>query len=133
MKKTSSNTLLPLQVGRQDITAIRVSITNQHGQRQCYCAQDVNFKIQNGEVQVVQNEKGCFVWFDQCDLVLREGSIASILRLKSGAASKREGEGISIIADFNPADPVSRDGEDPLLGLWMNSSLHLSPTHIVTK
>jgi len=79
---------------------IRLSITNQNGQRLSYTAQAVSLSVRNGKLQVVENDGRCFLWFDHCDLEVRDAREKMLFHLKAGAASKLPDAEIVILADF---------------------------------
>lgn len=82
---------------------IRISITNQHGQRYSYRAQAVSLSMKNGKLQVVENDGRCFLWFDHCDLEVRDAGNNLLFHLKAGAASTLPDAELVILADFAAA------------------------------
>lgn len=84
---------------------IRISITNQRGQRYRYRASAVSLAMRKGELQVVENDGRCFVWFDHCDLEVRDARRTVLFRLKAGAASKQPGAEIVILAELSTGTP----------------------------
>lgn len=87
---------------------IRISITNQHGQRYRYRASAVSLNMRKGELQVVENDGRCFVWFDHCDLEVRDTRRTVLLKLKAGAASNQSGTEIVILAELVASTPKAR-------------------------
>ena len=79
---------------------IRISITNQHGQRYRYRAQAVSLSMRNGKLQVVENDGRVFLWFDHCDLEVRDARSNLLFHLKAGAASSLPDAELVILADF---------------------------------
>lgn len=100
---------------------IRISITSQHGQRYRYRASAVSLSIRKGELQIVENDGRCFVWFDHCELEVRDVRRTMLFRLNAGAASKDPGAEIVILAELATAAPkaIARrpPGHLPLRGL----------------
>ncbi|HEX2852479.1 MAG TPA: hypothetical protein VHO24_04515 [Opitutaceae bacterium] len=87
---------------------IRISITNQFGQRYRYRASAVRLNMRKGELQVVENDGRCFVWFDHCELEVRDAQKTVLFRLKAGAASKEPGAEIVILAELATAAPKAK-------------------------
>lgn len=81
---------------------IRISITNQRGQRYRYFAQAVTLKMTMGMLQVVEDDGGCYAWFDHCDIKVRDTRRTLLFRLKAGAASNLRGAELAILAEFVP-------------------------------
>lgn len=82
---------------------IRISITNQQGQRHNYLAQGVSLNMRNGQLQFVENDERCFLWFDHCDLEVRDARSRLLFHLKAGAASSQPDAELVILADFAAA------------------------------
>lgn len=87
---------------------IRISITNQHGQRYRYRASGVSLSMRKGELQLVENDGRCFVWFDHCELEVRDARRTVLFRLNAGAASNQPGAEIVILAEEADAAPKAR-------------------------
>ena len=102
MKKTPSARSSPQVTGLRE-GAVHVSITNQYGQRYRYHARAVSLSMKNGVMRVAENEGGCFVWFDRCELEVRDARNTLLFHLKSGAASKVPGTELAILAELAPA------------------------------
>ena len=82
---------------------IRISITNQHGQRYRYRAQAVSLSMRNGTLQVVENDARCFLWFDRCDLEVRDARRTLRFHLQTGSASKLADAELVILAQMAPS------------------------------
>lgn len=82
---------------------IRISITNQRGQRYQYVAQAVSLSMKQSALQIVENEPACFVWFDDCNVTIRDGVRTVLFRLATGAASNRVGADLVILAELAPS------------------------------
>lgn len=82
---------------------IRISITNERGQRYRYRAQAVSLSMKKGKLQIVENEGRCFLWFDDCDLEVRDARSHLLFHLKAGSASNLPDAEIVILAEFSPA------------------------------
>lgn len=87
---------------------IRISITNLHGQRYRYKARAVSLSMRNGKLQVVENDGRCFLWFDHCDVEVRDARSNLLFHLKAGAASSLPDAEIVILADFAAAGAKTR-------------------------
>ena len=103
MKATTPTTPASSQLTVPPKTGIRISITNQHGQRYRYHAQAVSLSMRKGVLQVVEDAQGCFVWFDQCNLEIRDGVRNLLFNLKTGAASNLPGAELTILAELVPS------------------------------
>jgi len=103
MKNAPPLSSLPPLASDPHTGAIRISLTNQRGQRYRYRAQAVSLSMKKGVLQVIENEQGCFLWFDQCNLEIREGVQNLLFHLKTGAASSLPGAGLVILADLTPS------------------------------
>lgn len=82
---------------------IRLSITNQQGQRYSYRAQAVSLSMKDGKFQVVENDGRAFLWFDHCDLEVRDARSNLLFHLKAGASSSGPDAELVILADFAKA------------------------------
>lgn len=82
--------------------AIGVSITNERGEHRHYHARAVSFRIQRGVMQVVGREHGCYLWFDRCNLEVRDGRREILFRLLAGSASS-DGTDLTIVAEVAPS------------------------------
>jgi hypothetical protein len=101
---------------------VDVSITNERGERRKYHAQAVNLQIVQGGIEVQQDGRGCFAWFERCRLEVRAGRERVVLPLSSGAASSH-GSVLAIVAtsqptaaslsDFVASKPVRRGTRKP--------------------
>ena len=87
---------------------IRISITNQHGRRYRYRASAVSLNLRKGALQDVENDGRCFVWFDRCDLEVRDTRRTVLFKLKAGAASNQSGTEIVILAELVAPTPRAR-------------------------
>ena len=87
---------------------VRVSITNQRGQRYRYRAQTVSLNIRKGMFQVIENTQGCFLWFDRCNLEIRNGVRNLLFDLKTGAASNIPGVELVILAELAPSATTAK-------------------------
>ena len=103
MKNPPPTTLSPSRAADPHDGGIRISITNQHGQRYRYRAQAVSLSMRKGVLQVVENAQGCFVWFDQCNLEVRDGVRNLLFHLQTGAASTLPGAELVILAEIAPS------------------------------
>lgn len=77
---------------------IGFSITNQRGEHYRCRAKGVSLRITRGMVQLIEGKRGCFVWFDQCRVELRDGHRRVHYRLLAGSASS-DGAGLTIVAE----------------------------------
>lgn len=84
-------------------SGIRISVTNQRGQRYQYLAQAVSLSMKRSALEIVENEPACFVWFDECNVTIRDGVRKVIFRLATGAASSRVGADLVILAELAPS------------------------------
>jgi hypothetical protein len=84
---------------------IRISITNQHGQRYRYRACAVSLNIRKGALRVIENDGRCYVWFEQCDLEVRDTRRTVLFRLNAGAASNQPDAEIVILAELVRSTP----------------------------
>ena len=87
---------------------IRISITNQHGQRYRYRAQAVSLSMRKGKLQVLESDGRCFLWFDHCDLEVRDARSNLLFHLKTGAVSSLPDAELVILADFAAAGAKSK-------------------------
>ena len=102
-KKTPLLTLPPAARGGEN--GIPISITNQHGERYRYRATAVSLTMRKGLLQVIEHDGRCFVWFDHCDLEVRDTRRTVLFKLNAGAASNQAGAGIVILAELIPPTP----------------------------
>lgn len=84
---------------------IRISITNQHGQRYRYRASAVSLNMRRGVLQFVANDGRSLVWFDHCDLEVRDTRRTVLFKLNAGAASNQPGAEIVILAEHVLSKP----------------------------
>ncbi len=103
VKRKNPVSLPATAAGRE--SGIRISITNQHGQRYRYRASAVSLKMRKGVLQVVENDGRCFAWFDQCDLEVQDKRRTVLFKLNTGAASNQPGAEIVILAERVPSPP----------------------------
>jgi hypothetical protein len=102
-KKKAPVLFPPRSVPEAAIAGIHISITNQLGQRFRYHAQTVSLRMKKSVMQVGANDRGCFVWFDDCDLEFRKASRTILFHLKAGGASSRRGDELVILAELVPS------------------------------
>ena len=81
--------------------AIAVSVTNERGESYRYQARIVSLRIKRGVVQVVERENDCYLWFERCNLEVRDGRRNVLFRLLAGSASS-DGRGLTIVAEVAP-------------------------------
>lgn len=103
---------------------ISISITNQRGQCYRYRATAVNLNMRKVSMQVVENDGRCFVWFDHCDLEVRDAGRNLLFHLVAGAASNQLNAEIVILAEFVLSAPkrLPRPSPPPAaapLAVWM--------------
>jgi hypothetical protein len=55
--------------------------------------------MKSGVVQVVEQRRGCFVWFKRCNLEIREHRRKEFFRLLAGSGHNDGGD-LTIIAEF---------------------------------
>lgn len=115
LKKHSPISLPPPAPGGE--SGIRISITNQHGQRYRYRANAVSLTMRKGVLQVIEHDSRCFVWFDHCDLEVRDTRRTILFKLNAGAASNQSGAEIVILAELVPALPKRARRPAPQLPL----------------
>lgn len=77
---------------------IGFSITNQRGERFCCRSSAVALRIKRGMVQMIEGERGCFVWFEQCQVEVCGGRRNILFHLRTGSASSDGGE-LTIVAE----------------------------------
>ncbi|MDO8540182.1 MAG: hypothetical protein Q7S40_07025 [Opitutaceae bacterium] len=77
---------------------IGISITNQRGERLCRRASAVSLRMGCGVIQLIERERGCFVWFRRCNVEVRDGRRNLLFRLLSGSASS-DGANLTIVAE----------------------------------
>jgi hypothetical protein len=77
---------------------IGFSITNQRGEQFCCRANAVNLRIKRGVVQMIEGERGCFVWFERGQVEIRDGRRNVLFQLLTGSASS-EGGDLTIVAE----------------------------------
>lgn len=87
---------------------IRISITNQHGQRYRYRACAVVLNMRKGALRIIENVGRFFVWFDECDLEVRDSRRTLLFRLNAGAASNQSDAEMVILAELAPSTPKAR-------------------------
>lgn len=83
---------------KRDSAEIGLSITNQRGERYCCRANGVSLRIKRGVVQMVEGKRGCFVWFERCQVEVRDGRRNVFFRLLTGSASS-DGADLAIVAE----------------------------------
>jgi|GEM_PF-6759114 len=76
----------------------KVSITNERGERYCCHASSVSLRMNSGVVQVVEQERGCFVWFKRCNLEILDRRRKALFRLLAGSGHNDGGD-LTIIAE----------------------------------
>ena len=64
--------------------------------------------MSKGALQVVENDGRCFVWFDHCDLEVRDRRRTVLFKLNAGAASNEPGAEIVILAELASSPPKAR-------------------------
>jgi hypothetical protein len=102
-KKKPPVSLPPAVCGGE--SGIRISITNQQGQRYRYRATAVSLTMRKGVRQVIEHDGRCFVWFDHCDLEVRDTRRTMLFELNAGAASNQPGSEIVILAELVSSTP----------------------------
>lgn len=105
-KRTAQKPCPDNQSGHNREPAIAVSITNERGESYRYQARLVSLRIKRGLVQVVERENDCYLWFERCNLEVRDGRRNVLFRLLAGSASS-DGTGLTIVAEVAPP-PVRR-------------------------
>lgn len=80
---------------------VSVLITNRHGQRYRYRAQDVTLNLRQGAVQIIEKEYACFVQFERCNIEVADSHGNALFLLSNGSLSNAGGSDLSIVADFN--------------------------------
>ncbi|MEO6750855.1 MAG: hypothetical protein ABIP85_03680 [Chthoniobacteraceae bacterium] len=85
---------------------VAVSITGENGETQRYQAQSVTLQMVHGGLEVLQNHRGCFGWFEHCQLEARAGRKRVVLRFASGVVSSC-GTELTVVATIDPALPRS--------------------------
>lgn len=77
---------------------IGFSITNQRGEHYYCQATGVSLRVRRGVVQLIEGQRGCFVWFDRGRVELRDGRRHVLYRLHTGSASS-DGDDLTIVAE----------------------------------
>lgn len=99
--------------GRNREPAIAVSVTNERGESYRYRARIVSLRIKRGVVQVVERGNGCYLWFERCNLEVRDGRRNVLFRLLAGSASS-DGTDLTIVAEVAPPSARgSQRGKSP--------------------
>lgn len=104
-KRTAKNPRPVNRPGHNHAPAIAVSLTNERGESCRYRARIVSLRIKQGLVQVVERENNCYLWFERCNLEVRDGRRNVLFRLLTGSASS-DGTGLTIVAEVAP--PAAR-------------------------
>jgi hypothetical protein len=107
--KTSRNGATPVITAESAVdnaTKFKVSITNERGERYSCHANAVSLRMKSGVVQVVEQRRGCFVWFKRCNLEIRDHRRKVLFRLLAGSGHNDGGD-LTIIAEVAhpPRDP----------------------------
>lgn len=97
------------QPGSIEAPAVGVSITNERGERYRYQARAVSLRMKRGVLQVIERERGCFVWFERCNLEVHDGRRTLLFRLLAGSASS-DGTDLTIVAEVASLSPPRRQG-----------------------
>ena len=85
-----------------DRHGVAVSITNERGETQRYQAQAVTLQIVRGGIEILDDHRGCFAWFERCRLEARAGRKCVVVELASGVVSSR-GKELTVVAACNSA------------------------------
>ncbi len=80
-----------------DPRGVQVSITSERGETNRYQAQSVTLQIVRGGMEVLQDQRGTYAWFERCRLEARAGRERLVLSLASGVVSSR-GKEMTIVA-----------------------------------
>ena len=98
MKRPTRLKEKPAPSDKRDSAEIGLSITNQRGERYCCRTNGVSLRIKRGVVQMVEGKRGCFVWFERCQVEVRDGRRNVLFRLLTGSASS-DGADLAIVAE----------------------------------
>ena len=83
-----------------DPLGVEVSITSERGETNRYQAQSVTLQIVRGGIEVLQDQRGTYAWFERCRLEARAGRKRLVLSLASGVVSSC-GKEMTIVAAFD--------------------------------
>ncbi len=95
---SARNPRTPALATRSAASNIGVSITNERGERYRYQANSVSLRMKRGVLQIIERERGCFAWFEGCNLEVRDRRRNVLFRLLAGSASS-DGTDLTIIAE----------------------------------
>ena len=87
MKRPIHANRKPAPTDKRDSVDVGISITNQRGERYFCRASAVSLRITHGVVQKIEGERGCFVWFERCQVEVRDSHRNVLFQLLTGSAS----------------------------------------------
>ncbi len=85
-----------------DESAVDIAITSERGDTRRYQAQSVTLQIVRGGMEVLQDYRGCYAWFERCRLEARVGRERMVLGFATGVMSSCGGE-MTIVATSDSA------------------------------
>ena len=85
-----------------DRSGVGVSITSEHGETRHYQAQSVTLQIVRGGMEVLQDQRGCYAWFERCRLEASVGRERLVLGFATGVMSSCGAE-MTIVATSDSA------------------------------
>jgi hypothetical protein len=81
---------------------VDVSISDERGETRRYQAQSVTLQIVRGGLEILNDHRGCYAWFEHCRLEARAGRQRLVLGFASGVVSSR-GAKLTIVAASDSA------------------------------
>jgi hypothetical protein len=96
---------------------VDVSISDERGETRRYQAQSVTLQLVRGGLEILNDHRGCYAWFEHCRLEARAGRERLVLGFASGVGSSR-GAKLTIVAAFSSKVSAGR----PAAGTRKNSN-----------
>jgi hypothetical protein len=85
---------------------VDVSISDERGETRRYQAQSVTLQLVRGGLEILNDHRGCYAWFEHCRLEARAGRERLVLGFASGVGSSR-GAKLTIVAASDSAAAFS--------------------------
>jgi hypothetical protein len=82
---------------------VDVSISDERGETRRYQAQSVTLQIVRGGLEILNDHRGCYAWFEHCRLEARAGRQRLVLSFASGVVSSRGAKLTIVVASVPPS------------------------------
>jgi hypothetical protein len=89
-----------------DRRGVELSISGENGETRRYQTQFVTLQVVRGGLEILNNHRGCYAWFEHCRLEARAWRDRLVLGFASGVVSSCGAE-LTIVAVSDPAAALS--------------------------